>query len=83
MSVATGARTDPEVPDVVAKVSILKFAQVPPRAQDLDQLIRWQLKKTTPFSPDEAQLACQAGIRTPDGQEFLNMRIAYARKTKG
>jgi Tfp pilus assembly PilM family ATPase len=65
------------IPDVVAKVSILKFAQVPPRAQDLDQLIRWQLKKTTPFPAEDAQLACQAGLSTPDGQEFL---VSLARR---
>src|SRR5436190_9999364 len=30
------------VPDVVAKVSLVRFEQVPPRAADLEQLVRWQ-----------------------------------------
>ena len=65
------------VPDVVAKVSIVRFAQVPARAHDLDQLIRWQVKKTTPFSTDDAQLALSPGILSPEGQEFL---VSLARR---
>src|SRR5436190_20953229 len=30
------------VPDVVAKVSLVRFERVPPSAADLDQLVRWQ-----------------------------------------
>ena len=37
------------VPDVVARVSLVRFEQVPSRAQDLDQLVRWQVRKTAPF----------------------------------
>jgi Tfp pilus assembly PilM family ATPase len=42
------------VPDGIARVSLLHFDQVPPRAADLDQLIRWQLKKSTPFPLEDA-----------------------------
>jgi Tfp pilus assembly PilM family ATPase len=59
------------VPDPVAKVSLLKFQQVPPRAQDLEQLIRWQLKKAAPFPLEDAQLSYVRGASGPDGQEFL------------
>ena len=45
------------VPDSVARVSLLSFEQLPARAADLDQLIRWQLKKATPFPIDEAQVS--------------------------
>src|SRR5258707_109685 len=31
------------IPDPVAKVSLVKFQQVPARVQDLDQLIQWQV----------------------------------------
>jgi Tfp pilus assembly PilM family ATPase len=37
------------VPDSVARVTLLTFDKLPPKASDLDQLIRWQLKKATPF----------------------------------
>jgi hypothetical protein len=34
--------------DPVAKVSLVRFDQLPARAQDLDQLIRWQVRKAAP-----------------------------------
>jgi Tfp pilus assembly PilM family ATPase len=45
------------VPDSVARVSILSFEQVPGRAADLDQLVRWQVRKALPFPMEEATLA--------------------------
>jgi Tfp pilus assembly PilM family ATPase len=44
------------VPDSIARVTLLNFEQIPNRASDLDQLIRWQLRKATPFPIDEAQI---------------------------
>jgi Tfp pilus assembly PilM family ATPase len=65
------------IPDPVAKVSLVRFAQVPPRRQDLDQLVRWQVKKTAPFSVDEAQLSYLPAARTSDGQDFV---VSIARR---
>lgn len=65
------------VPDVIAKVSIVRFAQVPARAQDLDQLVRWQVKKTTPFPVEDAQVSFVPGSHSADGQEFL---VSMARR---
>jgi type IV pilus assembly protein PilM len=45
------------VPDSVARVSLLTFEQLPSRAADLDQLVRWQLKKGTPFPIEDAQVS--------------------------
>ena len=59
------------IPDPVAKVSLVKFEQVPARVQDLEQLIRWQVKKSVPFAIDDAQVSYAAGIRGSEGQEFL------------
>jgi Tfp pilus assembly PilM family ATPase len=59
------------LPDPVAKVSLVKFAQVPSRAQDLDQLVRWQVRKAAPFPIEEAQVSYVPGLRGSDGQEFL------------
>src|SRR4029079_5611722 len=42
------------VPDSVGRVSLLNFDQLPAKSADLDQLIRWQLKKTTPFPIEDA-----------------------------
>ncbi len=65
------------MPDSVARVSLVRFEQVPPRAQDLDQLIRWQVKKTAPFPIDDAQVSYVPGVRATDGQEFL---VSLARR---
>jgi Tfp pilus assembly PilM family ATPase len=65
------------LPDVVAKVSLVRFEQVPQRAQDLDQLIRWQVKKTAPFTIEEAQISYVRGLQGGDGHEFI---VALARR---
>lgn len=57
--------------DPVAKVSLVRFEQVPSRADDLAQLVRWQVRKAAPFPIDEAQVGCVPGIRGPEGQEFI------------
>jgi type IV pilus assembly protein PilM len=65
------------VSDVVAKVSLVRFETVPPRAADLDQLVRWQVRKTAPFAIEEAQVSYVAGQRAQDGQEFI---VSLARR---
>jgi type IV pilus assembly protein PilM len=65
------------VPDLVAKVSLVRFEQVPQRAADLDQLVRWQVKKTAPFPVEDAQVAHVPGVRGEDGQEFI---VSLARR---
>lgn len=59
------------VPDPVAKVSLVRFEQVPPRQQDLDQLIRWQVRKAAPFAIEDAQVSYVAGARGAEGREFV------------
>ena len=51
------------LPDVIAKVSIVRFEQVPSSAQDLDQLVRWQVRKTAPFPAEDAQISYVQGDR--------------------
>jgi Tfp pilus assembly PilM family ATPase len=65
------------VPDPVAKVSLVRFEQVPARRQDLEQLVRWQVKKTAPFGVDDAQLSYVAGARSSEGQDFV---VSIARR---
>jgi len=66
------------VPDVIAKVSLVKFEKVPPRAQDLDQLVRWQVRKAAPFPIEEAQVTYVPGLSGSDGHEFI---VSLARRT--
>jgi type IV pilus assembly protein PilM len=58
------------VPDSIARVSIVRFESVPARAADLEELIRWQVKKTTPFPLDDAVVAFTPGAAA-GGQEFV------------
>ena len=55
------------VPDSVARVTLLPFEQMPAKAADLDQLVRWQLKKATPFPIEEAQVSSFVAHRTETG----------------
>ena len=43
------------VPDTAARVSLIEFDQVPAGRNDLDQLVRWQMRKSAPF-PDRRGL---------------------------
>jgi Tfp pilus assembly PilM family ATPase len=65
------------VPDLVAKVSFVRFEQPPSRTADLEQLVRWQVRKTAPFPVDEAQVSFVPGLRATDGQEFV---VSLARR---
>jgi type IV pilus assembly protein PilM len=44
------------VPDSVARVSLLSFEQLPARPGEFDQLVKWQLRKATPFPIEEAHV---------------------------
>ena len=60
------------LPDSVAKVSLVRFERIPSKAQDLEQLIRWQMRKAAPFRIEDAQVAWQPAAALPDGgREYL------------
>lgn len=59
------------VPDPVAKVSLVRFEKVPERAQELEQVVRWQVRKTAPFPIEDAQVSYVPGASGADGQEFI------------
>jgi type IV pilus assembly protein PilM len=65
------------VPDAVAKVSLVRFESVPARQGDLDQLVRWQVRKAAPFPIDEAQVSYVRGLQAAEGQEFV---VALSRR---
>jgi Tfp pilus assembly PilM family ATPase len=65
------------VPDPVAKISLVRFEQVPARAQDLAQLIRWQVRKAAPFPIEDAQVSFDRAGAVLGGHEFL---VSVARR---
>ena len=66
------------LPDTVAKVSLIRFEKVPPKLQDLDQLVRWQVRKAAPFRIEDAQVSWVPGVALEGGgREFV---VSVARK---
>lgn len=66
------ARVGLVIPDAAAKVSLVRFETTPGRTADLARLIRWQLRGTVPFKPDDAQVAYAAGAPLADGgREYI------------
>ncbi|HET9370099.1 MAG TPA: pilus assembly protein PilM [Vicinamibacterales bacterium] len=65
------------VPDSVARVSLLPFEQVPARSAELDKLVRWQMRKATPFSLDDAQVSHFVASKTLTG---VNVAAVVARR---
>jgi type IV pilus assembly protein PilM len=60
------------LPDTVAKVSLVRFEKVPAKAQDLDRLIRWQIRKAAPFRIEDGQVSWVPGLPIPGGgREFV------------
>jgi hypothetical protein len=60
------------LPDTVVKVSMLRFEKVAQKAQDLEQLVRWQMRKAVPFRIEDAQVSfVEAGAASGGGREFL------------
>lgn len=73
-----GARVALVVPDGATKVSLVKFDKLPAKAQDLEQLVRWQVKKSVPFPIDQAQVAWTRGAT--DAAGATEMVVAIARR---
>lgn len=60
------------LPDTVAKVSLLRLESVPAKASDLQEIVRWQMRKTSPFPVEQAILSVAPGARAADGSpEFI------------
>ena len=61
------ARVALVIPDLAAKVSVVHFDRIPSRRDDLDQLVRWQMRKAAPFPIEEASVSYTPGARSADG----------------
>jgi Tfp pilus assembly PilM family ATPase len=66
------------VPDTVAKVSLLKLDKVPPRASELQEIVRWQVRKTAPFPIEQAVLSIAPGARAADGSSEFVVALSRA-----
>lgn len=66
------------LPDLAGRVSLVRFDRIPDRREDLDQLVRWQLRKSSPFPVDDACLSYVPSIEAPDGSG--EMFVVMARR---
>jgi hypothetical protein len=64
------------VPDLAAKVSLVSFDTVPERADDLSELITWQVRKAAPFRIEDAQMAYITGARHGDAGRTYVVTLA-------
>jgi len=65
------------VPDLATRVSLVRFDQLPASREDLDQLIRWQVKKSAPFPIEEASLTWTPGSQAIDGGHEFVVALAH------
>ena len=66
------------VPDTVAKVSLLRLEKVPAKAADLQEIVRWQVRKTAPFPIEQAILSISPGVTAADGSNEMLVSLARA-----
>ena len=66
------------VPDTVAKVSLLRLEKVPAKAADLQEIVRWQVRKTSPFPIEQAVLSISPGVAAADGSHEMLVSLARA-----
>ena len=66
------------VPDAVAKVSLLKLEKVPAKTADLNEIVRWQVRKTAPFPIEQAVLSVSPGVAAADGSREMVVALARA-----
>jgi type IV pilus assembly protein PilM len=59
------------VPDGAAKVSVVRFEKVPAKAEDLAQLVRWQVRKSVPFPLEQAQVSWTPGVTDASGTDYV------------
>jgi hypothetical protein len=64
------------LPDTVAKVSLIRLDKVPPRAADLQEIVRWQLRKSAPFPMEQAVVSISPGAESSDGGRELVVSLA-------
>ena len=72
------ARVSLVVPDTVAKVSLLKLEKVPAKAADLQEIVKWQVRKTSPFPMEQAVLSISPGARGADGANEFVVAVSRA-----
>lgn len=64
------------VPDIVAKVSLLRLEKVPSKPADLQEVVRWQIRKSAPFPIEQGVVSVTLGAMQPDSGQELVVSVA-------
>jgi Tfp pilus assembly PilM family ATPase len=59
------------IPDGAAKVSVVRFEKPPAKAEDLAQLVRWQVRKSVPFPIEQSQVSWTPGVTDANGTDYV------------
>jgi Tfp pilus assembly PilM family ATPase len=59
------------IPDGAAKVSVVHFDKAPDKVADIDQLVRWQVRKAVPFPLEDAQVSWTPGVSDANGVDYV------------
>lgn len=66
-----GGRAGLLLPDGALRVCLLEFETLPSKPKDLNSLLRWRIKDSLGFAPEEARLAYQECFRSVGRVELL------------
>lgn len=66
-----GGRAGLLLPDGALRVCLLEFETLPAKTKDLESLLRWRIKDSLGFAPEEARLAYQECFRAPGRVQLL------------
>lgn len=64
------------VPDTAAKVSLVRFEKIPARAAELQEMLRWQVRKSAPFPLEQAIVTSTPGIVPAEGGREYVVSVA-------
>ncbi len=77
---AEGAtRVSLAVPDTAARVFLADLAELPARRAQADEMIRFRIRKSIPFRPEESRLSWDVLGRTPDGRTMVLVAVTPER----
>ncbi len=69
------SRISVAIPDTAARAFLIDLQEIPPSAEQASEVIRWRLRKSLPFSLDDARLAWQELGRAEDGRVQLLVTV--------
>lgn len=74
-TVGNGGRWGLLIPDAVARVNLLRFETLPSKTAEVEALLRWRIRESLGFPPEQARLAYQTTQRGPGGVELLAVAV--------